>query len=94
MDNLTLNKQQQTLALNSTESTDTLSLPGVVGFVAAFAAICLLSCLPVHLICRYISSKPVGMQRLADLIYSDVARYLLKMGLQQIGQLKITRRIT
>ena len=74
MNNLTWNDELQPSALNTTGSSTAMILPGVSSFVAGFCAIGLFSCLPAHLICRYISSKPVGMQRLADLIYSDVSR--------------------
>ena len=66
--------QKLEMDLNFTSPTTSMSLPGVVSFAAAFAAIAVFSCLPAHLICQYISSKPTGMLRLADLIYSDVTR--------------------
>ena len=74
MGNMTFGEQLKPMALNSTDTSSPMSLAGIFGFATAFAGIGLLSWLPAHLICRYISSKPVGMQRLADLIYSDVTR--------------------
>jgi hypothetical protein len=47
-----------------------------VAIVLGLITVAALSHCPANLICGYIKSKPVGLQRLVDLIYSDVARLL------------------
>ena len=55
---------------------NTLSQTMEVTIVLGLMAVAALSHFPVNLICGYIKSKPIGLQCLVDLIYSDVARLL------------------